>query len=143
MRLLTGYDAARALIDRPPFDELAETPELLASLARIFGEPISADQAVDRIVRAVREEGDAAVRAYTERIDGQAPDPLEVPAATIDAAYQALDPEVRRSLETAAVRVRSFHERQRRPTWIEFGEGGLGQIVRPLDRVGLYAPGGR
>ena len=143
MRLLEGYRAARSLIERAPFDELAETPELLARLEQIFGEPLSADRAVDRIVRAVREHGDAAVRDLTARIDGQAPDNFEVPRTTLDDAWRDLSPELQRSLATAAERIRTFHERQRRTTWIELSEGGLGQIVRPLDRVGLYAPGGR
>lgn len=143
MRVVKGYDAARALIERPPFDELAETPELLDSLERIFGERLTADAAVDRIVRAVRSDGDVAVRAYTEKIDGRAPERFEVSAADIDAAWAALDSGVQESLTLATERIRVFHERQRRGTWVEFGEGGLGQIVRPLDRVGLYAPGGR
>src|SRR3712207_822973 len=134
MRLLYGFAAARTLIDRPPFDELAETPELLAGLARIFGEPLSADQAVDRIIRAVRAQGDGAVRDYTERIDGRAPDRFEVPATARDTAWEALSPELQGSLALDAKRIRTFHERQRRTTWIDLGEGGLGEIVRPLDR---------
>jgi histidinol dehydrogenase len=108
------------------------------------------DPAVEAAVRAiledVRQRGDAAVLAHTERLDGVRLDAqtLRVPEAECDAALASLDPGVREALALAADRIGAFHARQRRESWFaeEAGTGVLGQLVRPLRRVGLYVPGG-
>jgi histidinol dehydrogenase len=108
------------------------------------------DPAVETAVRAiledVRERGDAAVLAHTERLDGVRLDSqtLRVAEAECDAALASLDPSVREALALAAERIGAFHARQRRESWFveEAGTGVLGQLVRPLRRVGLYVPGG-
>jgi len=108
------------------------------------------DPAVEAAVRAiledVRERGDAALLAHTERLDGVRLDAqtLRVAEAECDAALASLDPSVREALALAADRIGAFHTRQRRESWFveEAGTGVLGQLVRPLHRVGLYVPGG-
>jgi histidinol dehydrogenase len=108
------------------------------------------DPAIETAVRAiledVRERGDAAVLAHTERLDGVRLDSqtLRVAEAECDAALASLDPSVREALMLAADRIEAFHLRQRRESWFveEAGTGVLGQLVRPLHRVGLYVPGG-
>jgi histidinol dehydrogenase len=108
------------------------------------------DPAVEAAVRAilddVRERGDAAVLAHTERLDGVRLDAetLRVPEAACDDALASLDPRVREALALAAERIGAFHARQRRESWFtdEAGTGVLGQLIRPLRRVGLYVPGG-
>jgi histidinol dehydrogenase len=108
------------------------------------------DPAVETAVRAilddVRARGDAAVLAHTERLDGVRLDAetLRVSDAECDAALASLDPGVRQALALAADRITTFHARQRRESWFaeEAGTGVLGQVVRPLRRVGLYVPGG-
>ncbi len=112
------------------------------------GERPSAD--VERRVRAivddVRRRGDAALFAYTRRFDGVAltPRTVEVPASAMARAADALPRAVRRDLELAARRIRDFHRRQRQPSWSYRDATGtrLGQKVTPLDRVGVYVPGG-
>jgi histidinol dehydrogenase len=108
------------------------------------------DPAVEAAVRAilddVRERGDAAVLAHTERLDGVRLDAqtLRVSEAACDDALALLDPRVREALALAAERIGAFHARQRRESWFteEAGTGVLGQLIRPLRRVGLYVPGG-
>jgi len=108
------------------------------------------DPAVETAVRAiledVRERGDAAVLAHTERLDGVRLDAqaMRVSEAECNAALASLDPSVREALVLAADRIGAFHARQRRESWFaeEAGTGVLGQLVRPLHRVGLYVPGG-
>ena len=98
------------------------------------------------ILEDVRRGGDAAVFAHTERLDGVrlTPETLRVSEGDCDAALAGLDPAVREGLALAAARIENFHRRQRRESWFmeEAGTGLLGQLVRPLDRVGLYVPGG-
>ncbi|MDO8301499.1 histidinol dehydrogenase [Lacisediminimonas sp.] len=127
--------------------------ELLAS---VLAFDASDDEAIDRaaanILGDVKARGDAAVLEYTNRFDGLSArtlGELELPQAELQAALAQLDPARRTALQAAADRVRSYHQRQRS----ECGSDGflyteadgtvLGQKVTPLDRVGIYVPGGK
>jgi len=104
--------------------------------------------AVASILEAVRTVGDAAVLEYTRRFDGveaTSLGQLEVPRTQLRAAWEALDREARVALEVAAKRIESYHQQQKATGWmIEEPDGTrLGLKVTPLDRVGLYVPGGR
>ena len=144
IRIAAGYDDALRLLTRDGgMGEPELPPHITAMYERIFGEPVSASEAVRRIVRAVRERGDEAVRAYTLAFDGAAPEVVEVPRAAWDAAWESMTPEIQGALDLAANRIRSFHEKQPGGSWIEPEPLGIyGQLVRPLARVGLYAPAG-
>ena len=100
--------------------------------------------AVAAIIAAVRQEGDTALLRYAKEFDKAELTEIEVPAAQLDAAVDALDGELRAILQEAAERIRTFHSRQVRNSFVLPQEGGvlLGQRVIPLDRVGLYIPGG-
>ncbi len=98
---------------------------------------------VSEIIAAVRREGDAALRSYTARFDGVDRAAIEIPRDRWAAAAADLDPALRSALLLSIGEIRRFHERQLRNSWVEFSvEGALGQIARPLDRVGIYVPGG-
>ena len=109
------------------------------------------EQRVGQILADVRTRGDAAVLEYTARFDGvQATSmaALELPRDELRAAFDALPPAQRAALDAAAQRVRAFHERQLEATsrdWSCRDADGtlLGQKVTPLDRVGIYVPGGK
>jgi len=126
-------------------------PEFDAALEIITGrgetEQSGIDQTVAEIIAAVRKDGDAALCAYTERFDSLDLKKvgLEVAAAELDAALAAIAPEARRSLELAAQRIAAFHAKQKQQTWLSTEEADvlLGQMVRPLSRVGIYVPGGK
>jgi histidinol dehydrogenase len=95
------------------------------------------------IVTDVRQGGDAALLKYTEKFNGMRPEPIRVPQDEILAAMSALDPEVKASFRVAIENVRVFHEREMDSSWKIEREGAtVGQRVRPLQRVGLYVPGG-
>ncbi|HHH39545.1 MAG TPA: histidinol dehydrogenase, partial [Sedimenticola sp.] len=106
------------------------------------------NRTVDEIIAAIRRDGDAALLAYTRRFDGweaAQPADLEIPRARLEQAWNALPREQQQALEHAADRIRSYSERQRIDSW-EYTEADgtlLGQQVTPLDRVGLYVPGGK
>ena len=109
------------------------------------------EQRVAEILADVRQRGDAAVREYTARFDRlDAPDmkALELTADELRAAFESLPAVQREALEAAARRVRSYHEAQKKASgesWSYRDEDGtlLGQKVTPLDRVGIYVPGGK
>ncbi|MCQ8897464.1 histidinol dehydrogenase [Limnobacter humi] len=104
--------------------------------------------AVADIVQAVRTRGDAALLEFTEQFDRVKADSaaaLEIPATELKQAFDTLDTAQKDALKVAAQRVRAFHERQVAESW-EFTEADgtrLGQRVTPLDRAGLYVPGGK
>jgi len=100
---------------------------------------------VRRIVNDVRRDGDRALRRYALRWDGLASkQPLRVPEAEMASAWKALAPELRKSLRQAAQNIRRFCEWQKPRTWTRTRGGiSLGQLVRPLESVGCYVPGGR
>ncbi|EHR73257.1 histidinol dehydrogenase [Burkholderiales bacterium JOSHI_001] len=109
------------------------------------------EQRVADILADVQQRGDAAVLDYTARFDslpaGSVAE-LEIPAAQLKAAFEAITPAQRSALQQAAARVRSYHERQLQAcglSWQYRDEDGtlLGQKVTPLDRVGIYVPGGK
>lgn len=102
-------------------------------------------QAVLQILSAVKQEGDAAVRRFTEKFDGVHLEQLAVTSEEIVAAIAETSEEVLEALKEAAENIRSFHEKQARQSWMQTSPTGtlLGQIIRPLKRVGIYVPGGR
>jgi histidinol dehydrogenase len=109
------------------------------------------EQRVADILRDVQQRGDDAVLAYTLRFDGLAADhlkALELPQAELKAAFDGLPSAQRHALQAAAQRVRAYHEAQKKASgesWSYRDEDGtlLGQKVTPLDRVGIYVPGGK
>lgn len=106
------------------------------------------NQRVLEIIANVRSRGDAALMEYSQRFDGvEATSMAELilPRARLELALERITPEQRTALETAAARVRSYHEKQRQDSWSYTEADGtvLGQKVTPLDRAGLYVPGGK
>jgi len=109
------------------------------------------EQRVADILADVQQRGDAAVLAYTERFDGLSADSLktlELTQSELKVAFDGLPTAQRNALESAARRVRSYHEAQKKASgesWCYRDEDGtlLGQKVTPLDRVGIYVPGGK
>lgn len=98
---------------------------------------------VHEITARVREEGDVAVREFCREFDGVDVGNLDITDAA-ERAYEEIDDETRKAIEAAAENVRAFHERQRPEDWREeFGDGReLGRRFRPIERVGVYVPGG-
>ncbi len=112
-------------------------------IRRVFGADLTAEQVVDRILTDVREEGDAAVLRYSAALDGKTDGHFEVPRSAWEKALAGLGPELQDALRLAAEQIVAFHRKQLRTSWVDYSdEGALGQILRPLDRVGVYAPGG-
>ncbi|OYY59660.1 MAG: histidinol dehydrogenase [Hydrogenophilales bacterium 28-61-11] len=127
-------------------------PDFQTRLTQLLQFDDAADAAIEQTVAGilldVKKRGDAAVLEYTERFD-HLPAPtlasLELSAAQLQTALEHLPADTRQALEAAADRVRRYHERQTQASWTYTEEDGtvLGQKITPLDRVGLYVPGGK
>lgn len=130
----------------------AEDAQFDAQLAALIHWDTAEDAEVARIVRdilaRVRTEGDAAVLELTrrfDRLDAASVAELEVPAAALRAALASIGSAEREALELAAERIRSYHAHQKSASWeyVDAHGNRLGQRVTPLDRAGLYVPGGK
>ncbi len=130
----------------------SSAPDFPARLRTLLAWEAEQDEAVERavagILRDVRVRGDAAVLEYTrrfDRLDVAAAGALELPASELQSALQALPAPQRDALSAAAARVRDYHVHQRAESWSFTEADGtrLGQKVTPLDRVGMYVPGGK
>ncbi|WP_405720916.1 histidinol dehydrogenase [Anaerovibrio slackiae] len=141
-----GIAAVENLLKKPAFDQVELNPRIREANKQLFGEDLTAAQIVDRIVGEVRLDGDAAVIKYTKLIDRTefTPEEFLVTEAEYEAAYEEADPEVVASLKKAAENVRQYHQEQKPNSWMTYRDHGsiLGQSVIPLDRVGIYVPGG-
>ena len=141
-----GIAAVENLLKKPAFDQVELNPRIREANKQLFGEDLTAAQIVDRIVGEVRRDGDAAVIKYTKLIDRTefTPEEFLVTEAEYEAAYEEADPEVVASLKKAAENVRQYHQEQKPNSWMTYRDHGsiLGQSVIPLDRVGIYVPGG-
>ncbi|MBD0383919.1 histidinol dehydrogenase [Paenibacillus sedimenti] len=109
-----------------------------------YGSP-EQNETVRRIIDEVRQDGDAALRRMAQRYDGVAVGELRVTDEEVQAAYAQVDADFVAALRQAAANIRAFHEKQKRTSWMDLQADGslLGQIIRPLKRVGLYVPGGK
>jgi histidinol dehydrogenase len=127
-------------------------PDFDARLALLLDRDTAEDRAVEATVRniidTVRAEGDVALIDYSRKFDRLELDDataLEIPAPELEAAYQSLDKSVQNALGIAATRIRAYHEKEVAQSWSYTEDDGtrLGQIITPLDRVGVYVPGGK
>ncbi|MDY7041871.1 MAG: histidinol dehydrogenase, partial [Chloroflexota bacterium] len=139
-------EARQTVLRRRDMMALDDVPEpVRESIRRVLGQELTPEEAVARILADVRQRGDEALHDWTARIDGITLDDLEVPARAFKTAYNSLPPDLAEALDLAAERIRDFHARQpiSALSWTTDEMGGtLGQRVIPLQRVGVYVPGG-
>lgn len=144
MRLSVIYGLERAgelLVRANPMDLTSLPQGVLERTRQAFGEGVTPEQSVVRIIDDVRREGDAAVRRYARLLDGAELAEFRIDATELAGARTRVSPELVDALEVAAQRIRSYHQATLPRDWVDL-EQGLGELVRPLERVGLYAPGG-
>ncbi|HEY3298229.1 MAG TPA: histidinol dehydrogenase [Armatimonadota bacterium] len=117
-------------------------------LARFIDKPLLQDnpgveQSVRAIISDVRERGDDAVLEYVRKFDWPDADSFVVPDEVIDKAYSLVSPELLAAIRKAKTNIEDFHRKQLRTSWIETDESGklLGQVIRPLERIAVLAPG--
>lgn len=138
-----GFSKAKELLTRKAsFQFFDVSPELRSGIRRAFGEELSPQAVVERIISEVWDKGDEALFHYTEALDGVELNSLEVSREDFSAAYNAVDGELITALELSADRIRSFHVAVEPKRGIAFVDKYLGRQIQPLGKVGLYVPGG-
>jgi histidinol dehydrogenase len=140
--VLRGTEARESLTRY--FGERPVSAETLARNESLYGEPLTPEQAVNRILRDVRLEGDKAVLKYASKLDGiPASGMFEVSREEMLSARDSLTPELLAAIRHSIKRVKDFYRKQPAHGFLEHNlEGAIGQLVRPIDRVGVYAPAG-
>ncbi len=142
MRIVCGMKESRETLLAGRGLGLDAVPaSILERTESAFGKSMTPTETAQYIIDRVREGGDNAVRDITKRLDGIDLDDFEVPISTIQQAYDEVDSEVVDALGLAAGRVRRFQEKSMPESWIDFDEG-YGELVNPVERVGVYVPGG-
>jgi len=144
MNLISDMARARETLllrTKPENYQLGE--DVKGKIRQLFGRDLTIEEVVAQIVKDVRSLGDRALREYTGRLDDLEVGSLEIERSEMDKARSRLDADLLEALQQSADRIREFHLKTKRQSWITVDEGGLGQWIRPLDRVGLYVPGGR
>ena len=141
-----GRAEVEKLLRKKSFDEVALPQRIRDSNKKIFGKDFTASELVKKIVDDVRKFGDAAVIDYTKKFDGVeiCAEDFLVTEDEIKSAESQIDEKVMASLKKAAENIRRYHAEQLPKSWITYrGENSiLGQSIIPLERVGVYIPGG-
>lgn len=141
-----GINEVERLLTKVPFDEVELSAPIRESNKKIFGADLTASQIVGQIVAEVRRDGDAALLKYNKLLDRSDFTPAQflVSEAEFAAAEQVAEPKIMASLRKAIANVRRYHEEQKPRSWLTNRDQGslLGQMVLPLERVGIYVPGG-
>ncbi len=143
LSIINPETARQTILRRVPLGDEEIPDSVLDRLEMIFGERITPQVAVTQILHDIRTQGDKALHAWTEKLDGKAPDIFRVPGSSLRAALDSISAEQRAALELSAKRIETFYKKQPLTSWITQDMGGvMGQLIRPIKRVGLYIPGG-
>ena len=134
-------DALRLLCEGRGLNLDDSDPRLAAGIEETWGEPLTPAQVVARIIAQVREGGDDAIRELALKLDGARLDDLQAPPQDLARARDDAPPGVVDALELAANRIADFHRASVRNSWFDFRKG-YGELVNPVERVGVYVPGG-
>ena len=141
--LLTPEEAQGSILKRMPLDDMPVSPSVLEGIEALFGEPLSPEEAVKKILQEVRSEGDRALQKWSRILDGYNSQKFRVPQEAIQEALYQVSDEITEALLLSRSRIQAFYENQPLNSWIlQNGDGTLGQLARPIERVGLYVPGG-
>jgi len=128
LEIIEGFQSAKSALSRQAPREMSGVDDR--------------EQAVRQIIDDVRDRGDAALFDYTLKFDGVKLTSLEVSKEQIASAYREVDSELISALKLAAERIHSFHTAQKDSIWDRVAKPDLSQLIRPLERIGIYVPGG-
>ncbi|TXT55605.1 MAG: Histidinol dehydrogenase [Promethearchaeota archaeon] len=143
VRIYSVKEAKETILVRDLFTEFKIPKKIQKKNFEIFGREISPEEAVREIILDVKDRGDVALKEWTRKLDGVLLDDFEVSQKEIEDSVKKISAPLRRSLEIAIKRVLKFHEEQPINKWfMDLKEGELGQIIKPIEKVGIYIPGG-
>lgn len=143
IEIIEDLQVAKSTILHRSYKPTDYPDHVLSGVEKIFGDGVSPEYAVSRILSDVRDNGDIALRSWSERIDGIVPDPFQVTQNDLSAGREFISAETSHAMELALDRIRTFHSLQPVSDWETKELGGImGQRMIPLGRVGVYVPSG-
>ncbi|HEY9122016.1 MAG TPA: histidinol dehydrogenase [Brevefilum sp.] len=143
LKIYTSEEAQNTILKRVPLDDMPVSTHMLEGINQLFGAPLTPHEAVRQILREIRSEGDDALRRWSRLLDGLDKADFRVPLSEIRAAVGKISDETTQALKESIERIRRFYSQQPLSSWsFQDGAGSLGQLVRPIRRVGIYVPGG-
>lgn len=143
LKILDVNTARTTVLNRDPLGDDEYPQSLLESVQKIFGPGVGPSEAVSQIIESVRRDGDTALWHWSELLDRSKPDSFLIPSQELTTANANLSKPLAEALRKAVERIRAFHEYQPLPDWETEALGGkLGQRFSPIQRVGVYVPGG-
>ena len=143
IEIIEDLQVAKSTILHRSYKPTDYPDHVLSGVEKIFGDGVSPEDAVARILSDVRDNGDVALRSWSERIDGIVPDPFQVTQNDLSAGREFISAETIQAMELALDRIRTFHSLQPVSDWETKELGGMmGQRMIPLERVGVYVPSG-
>ena len=143
MKIYSVEEAQETILERKTLNRNAYSPLTLEVTEKLFGLGVRPAQAVETILESVDQEGDQAVRKWSRILDDYDGEEISIPEARLEQAWVAMPPRLKQAMQTAVDRIQTFHEKQTVQSWISDDMGGqLGQRITPIERVGVYVPGG-
>jgi len=143
MEIYDVETARRTILRRVPLNWMEVPPAIAERTQALFGLGVTPSQAVAQILLTVQQEGDAALLRWSALLDKNSSPTLRLPTKALKTAYASLPEALRQVMSKAADRIRAFHKLQPLPSWETYTLGGrLGQRMAPIERVGVYVPGG-
>ncbi|MEK6222470.1 MAG: histidinol dehydrogenase, partial [Chloroflexota bacterium] len=143
IKIYSVEEAMYKILKRKPLHLDEFPPTTISRTEDIFGEGVTPPQAVEKILKSINQEGDTAVRYWSKTIDNFDEDVFSILPEELEKAYNTLPKKTQDVMHASAKRIRAFYENQPINTWMIDEEGGrLGQRFSPIERVGVYVPGG-
>ncbi len=143
IEIITVEQAQQSILKRKLINQDDFAPVTLNRTAMLFGEGVEPPQAVAQIIKSIADEGDQALFKWSALLDQFDSPDLSIPPEEIERAFTELPAEIGEVLHRSVERIRAFHEKQPITSWITGEMGGqLGQRFTPVERVGVYVPGG-
>lgn len=135
--------ALETILQRKPILDQHYPDALIQRTEALFGVGVTPPGAVQQIISSIRSDGDAAILHWTQLLDRKKLEHLVIEGDVLKKAYHSLSSDLLNALRLAGERIRSFHQLQPIPSWQTTSMGGIvGQRFTPIDRVGVYVPGG-
>lgn len=143
MKIYNLEQAKQTILQRKGFSKISFSPLTLQRTENYFGEGITPPRAVEIILASVEKDGDQAIRRWSNLLDGYVGQDITISKPRLEESWNKLSTSIQKAMRTASDRIRSFHEKQPIQSWITNDMGGkLGQRVSPIERIGIYVPGG-
>lgn len=143
MKIINPTKAQQTILKREALNRSSYSPLTIQRTEEFFGKGVTPPQAVEIILQSVEEEGDRALLNWSQELDGYFGEDLAIPESELRTAWEQLAPSLQEAMQIAADRIRSFHKQQPIRDWMsENSAGKLGQRFTPIERIGVYVPGG-